>query len=180
MEENKILFKNTSKMDGKEIENVQALKIKKMLWGTSIALFASFTAVGIGFYFWQTFLGIAMIVLGAFGSLWLYPYLVKSNLKKENESIFAGKKYLNHFEFYEEEIVVSSDVAREGQNEYEEKAKEKFLYSDITKVVAYKEYLFLYVTKYQSLILNQKGMTTGVVADLLELFKSKNIKVIQK
>ena len=180
MEEKKLLFKNTSKMDGKEIENVQAVKIKKMMFATSIALFIAFTAIGIGAYFWETFLGVAIIVVGAFGSLCFYPYLVKSNLKKQNEMIFKGKKYLNHFEFYEEEIFVTSEVSGENENQYEEKASEKFLYNEITKVVVYKQYLFLYLNNVQSLILNQKGMTTGVVADLIEFFKNKNIKVIQK
>ena len=177
--EEKLLFKNTSKLGKEELDVFQNFAVKKTSLLTSLILFAICAGAGVGLFFVQMYLGIAFMIAGLLGAF-IMPYVISVSVKKQNQAVFQNKKYLNHFEFFEDVIVITSDVAENDSNEYEEKVKENLAYEDIHHVVVYGIYIFIFINKYQSLILNQKGMTEGVSADLLEFFKAKGIDVKYK
>lgn len=177
--EEKLLFKNTSKLGKDEIDIFQNFAIKKTSLLTAIILFAICAGAGVGLFFVQMYLGIAFMVGGLLGAF-IIPHVISSSVKKQNQAVFQNKKYLNHFEFFEDIIVITSDAAENDSNEYEEKAKENLKYTDIHHVVVYGIYIFVFINKYQSLILNQKGMTEGVAADLIDFLKAKGISVKYK
>lgn len=177
--EEKLLFKNTSRMGKEEIDIFQNFAIKKTSMWTSIAILLICVGTGVGLFFVNMYLGIAMAVAGAIGAF-IMPYVISQSVKKQNQAIFQDKKYLNHFEFFEDKVVITSEAAEMDSNTYKEVAKQDISYEQIDHVIVYGLYLFVFVNKYQSLILNQKGMTEGVVGELLDYFKSKGIKVQYK
>ena len=120
------------------------------------------------------------MVCGVLGGAFIMPYMITDGIKKQNQQMFDNKKCLNNFEFYNDHIKITSEVTTKDSNEYVESANEVLLYLDVYQVAVYKTYIFIYINKRQSYILNQKGMTKGVVADLLDFLKSKNIKIKDK
>ena len=177
--EEKLLFKNTSKLGKEEIDVFQNLAVKRTSLVTSLLILFICVGAGIGLYFVHMALGIGFMVAGLLGAL-IMPYVIKETVKKQNQEIFKDNKLLNSFEFYEDKIVVTNEIARDGSDIYEEKGKDIIAYSDIDHAVVYGIYIFIFINKYQSVILNQKGMTEGVAADLIEYMKSKGIKVDYK
>lgn len=179
--EEKLLFKNTSRLGKEEIDVFQNLAVKRTSLVTSLFILFICVGAGIGLYFVHMALGIGFIVAGVLGAI-IMPYVVKETVKKQNQEIFNFKdtKYLNSFEFYEDKIVVLNEIAKADSDTYEEKGKDIIKYSDIDHAVVYGIYIFIFINKYQSVILNQKGMTEGVAADLIEYMKSKGIKVDYK
>lgn len=179
MEEKKLLFKNTSRMGKEEIEVFQNFAVKKTSILASIVLFAICAGAGVGLLFVYMFLGIAFMIAGVLGAV-IIPYVINQSVKKRNQDIFKDNKYLNHFEFFEDELVITSEVAENGSNEYKESAQERLTYEQLDHVIVYGLYIFVFINKYQSFILDQRGMTQGVSADLLEYLKSKGLNVTLK
>ena len=114
-------------------------------------------------------------MIGLLGAFVLFPYVMKDNVKKNNQKLFSGKKFLNTFEFYEDRVVITCEEAEENSNEYTAKREETIAYEDLYKLEVHEPYVFIYVDNVQSLLLNEKGMTKGVIADLLEFLKSKGL-----
>lgn len=179
-QENELLFKNTSRMNEEEIFSFQSFVLKKTIILSAIAIVLVCAAIGVGLLFVNTFLGIAIMVCGVLGGAFIMPYMITDGIKKQNQQMFDNKKCLNNFEFYNDHIKITSEVTTKDSNEYVESANEVLLYLDVYQVAVYKTYIFIYINKRQSYILNQKGMTKGVVADLLDFLKSKNIKIKDK
>ena len=178
--EEKALFKNSSKMNENEMFVFQSYALKKTIFLSSFFLIIFCVVLGARLCFVKLFLGIAIIIAGLIGGFVLVPYILKDSIKKQNKLIFDNKKYLNHFEFYDDFLEVTNEEAATNENIYHFVIKEKFNYSDLLKVVVYGTYIFLYINKSQSLVLNQKGMTLNTSAELVSFLKSKNIKVIDK
>ncbi len=180
MEEEKILYKNSSKMDDEEIIIFQNYALKKTLFISSIVFTLIFIAVGIGTSFFDLTMGIVFIVCGLLGGFVLLPYLIKENVKKQNKTSLGDKRYLNTFEFYEDYIFVESKASAKDKNEFQQVATQKVLYKDVFKIVVYREFLFIFLNARQSLILNFKGMTFGTAGEMIEFLKTKSIKFVDK
>ena len=169
------LFKNTSKMGENEVYEFQSFILKKMILTFSIIIAIVCLGVGVGLYFVASYLGIAIAVIGLLGAFVLFPYVMKESVKKNNQQLFNGKKYLNTFEFYDDRVVIVCEEADENSTEYTKKREETILYENLYKLELHEPYIFIYVDKVQSLLLNEKGMTKGVIADLIDFLKSKGI-----
>lgn len=179
--EKQIKFKNTSKMNEDEIAVFQNYALKKTIILSSALLIGFCVLIGVGICFAQLYLGVAVIIAGALGGGVLMPFLMKDSVKKQNKLIFGEKKYLNHFEFYNDYLMVTSEsTTSKESNDYQKVAEEKVLYSDLFQVVVYKTYIFLYINKAQSFVLNQKGMTLGTAGELILFLKDKGLKIIDK
>ncbi len=181
MEENEVLFKNTSKMNDEEISVFQNYALKKTILITSILFTLVFCGVGAGFCFIDLTYGIIFLVCGILGGFVLIPFLMKDSVKKQNKLLLGDKKYLNTFEFCEDYIFVTSQATSSKEsNDYQEVASQKIFYRDIFKFVTYKEFMFIYINARQSFILNFRGMTKGTIAEVIELLKGKGIKFVDK
>ena len=106
---------------------------------------------------------------------------MKENVQKQNNDNLGDRKYLNTFEFYENQINVATEATTSKQsNDYKQIATQTLRYEDLYQLVIYKNHLFLYINPSQSFILNFNGMTKGTYQELIELIKSKNVKTIDK
>ncbi len=176
-----LLFKNTSKMDEKEITIFQNFALKKVTITSSVVFALFFVALGIGLAFVNVALGVILIVCGCIGGFIFMPYLMKENVQKQNNDNLGDRKYLNTFEFYENQINVATEATTSKQsNDYKQIATQTLRYEDLYQLVIYKNHLFLYINPSQSFILNFNGMTKGTYQELIELIKSKNVKTIDK
>ncbi len=181
MQEEKVLYRNTSRMNDEEISVFQNFALKKTTIVSSIVFSLIFVGLGVGLCFADLTIGITLIVCGILGGVVLLPYLMKESVKKQNKVILGDKKYLNTFEFYEDYIFVSSKATpNKESNDYEDIASQKLYYHEIFKVVVYKTYLFIYINKRQSFILSFRGMTKGTIGEVIEYLKGKAIKTIDK
>lgn len=181
MEEKNVLFKNTSKMDDKEISLFQNFALRKKTIITSVIFSLFFIGGGIGLCFLDLTMGITFIICGVVGGVILLPYLMKETVKKQNQVTLGDKKYLNTFEFFEDHILVTSEAtANKESNDYKPMATQILPYNEIFKVVSYKEFLFIYINKVQSFIVNFKGMTKGTIGEVIDLLKLKGVKFYDK
>lgn len=175
------LFKNTSKLDEKEVEVFQTFVMKKTNLFLSIFFTLVFVAMGVGCCFYLSlFTGIILAVCGALGGFLLLPYLMKEMMKKQNAKIYGGKKYLNTYCFYEECMTIQTESARGQDGAFEDMSNEKLYYNEVFQALAYRDHLYIYVNARQSFILDYKGMTQGTIAELIDFIKSKNIKFVDK
>lgn len=173
-------FKNTSKLDLEEIAILEGFAIKKSIWLMSIIFALLFVGSGVGLLFWNTTAGIIAIICGVLGGIFLLPYLIKENVKKQNEQMLGGKKYLYTYEVYKDKMVVKTQSANTNENEYQDEIEKDIELKDLFQVVCYKQRLFVFVNAQQSFILNYKGMTHGTIGGLIEHLKSKGIKILEK
>ena len=180
MEKNEALYKNTSKLDLKEIEMFQKFAMKKNIILISLLFTLVFVGLGVGVSFFELTLGIVVIVCGVLGGFVLLPFLMKDNLKKQNAKNFGNQKYLNTFDFTEEYVLITSESASEGSNDYKQLASQKLDYSNIYRGVLYREHLYLYISAQQCFIIDYRGMTKGTIAELIDFLKTKNVKIIDK
>ena len=176
-----LLFKNSSKMNEDEIQVFQKFALKKTIIIASICLILGFAIIGALVCFVELFLGITIIVAGVLGGAVLMPFLMKDSVKKQNTLTLGDRKYLNHFEFYNDYIFVTSEATTSKEsNDYQEVASQKVFYNDLVQVVVYKTYLFIYINKAQSFVLNQRGMTKGTAGELVDFLKDKGLKMVDK
>ncbi len=181
LKEKQIKFKNTSKMNEDEIAVFQNYALKKTIILSSALLICFCVLIGVGLCFIELYLGVAIIIAGVLGGGVLMPFLMKDSVKKQNKLVFGDRKYLNHFEFFQDYFMVTSEATTSKEsNDYSVNAEEKLLYSDLFQVVVYKTYIFLYINKAQSFVLNQKGMTLGTAGELILFLKDKGLKIIDK
>lgn len=176
-----VLFKNTSRLNEEELLVFQNYALKKTIITMSIVIVALFAIAGAGLCFLELYLGITVIVAGILGGVVLFPFMMKDSLKKQNKLMLGEKKYLNTFEFFNDYLLVTSEAtASLTSDEYKEEASSKVSYESLFRVDIYKTYVFIFINKAQSFVLNQRGMTKGVVEDLIEFLKSKGLKVTDK
>lgn len=174
------LFKNTSKMDHEEISVFQNSVSKKANFTTSIIFTLIFVGAGVGLAFLDLTIGIIAIACGVLGGFVFLPYLLKENMKKVNKESLGDKKYLNTFEFYGDNFVVTSEASPLDEQKFEVVGSQKIYYKDLHKVVVYQERLFIFINPRQSFIFNFKGMTKGTAGEVIELFKNNNVPVKDK
>lgn len=168
-------------MDDEEITLFQSYALKKTTAISSIAFTLFFVILGIGLSFVILPMGIILIVCGCIGGLIFVPYLMKESIKKQNSQNLGDRKYLNTFEFYQDTIEVTTEATSSKQtNDYKPVATQSVKYEELFQLVVYKGHLFLFISPGQSFILNFKGMTKGTYQDVIDLVKSKNVKIIDK
>lgn len=180
MENEEVLYKNTSKLDTEEIALFQKFAVKKTFIMVSIIFSLIFVGVGVGVSFIELTFGIITIACGVLGGFVLLPYLMKENLKKQNAQSFGDKKYLNTFDFYGDYVFITSESALPNTNEYSQIASQKLFYTDVYQGVLYRDHLYLYINAQQSFIISYKGMTKGTIAEVIDFLKTKNVKIIDK
>lgn len=171
-----ILFMNTSKLKEEDITAFQTFAMKKYSIFIAITIAVVFGGLGVGLCFVNTYIGIAILLAGIIGGLFFFPYLSRNQIKTQNSAIFDGKDYANSFEFYSDHFrVINIDNSAS-----EKEISQEFLYSELYKLVDYKQYIFIYINKNQSFLLNKTGMKKGTVAELIDFLKEKNIKFQDK
>lgn len=170
-----ILFSNTTKLNGSEVTAFQNHALKKYTLTISIVIAVFFSAIGIGLCFINTYLGAAIIVAGIVGGVILFPYLTKETIRKQNLEIFGDVDYINQFNFYEDKLEVINIDERSNKQ-----ASQEFDYQEIYKIEEFKLRLFIYINKNQSFIFDAKSMTKGTVGEVVDLFKSKGVKIVDK
>ncbi len=177
----RIIYKNTSKMDEDEITLFQNYAMKKTTIISSVAFTLFFVLFGIGLSFVILPMGIILIVCGCIGGLIFMPYLLKDSVKKQNTQNLGDRKYLNTFEFYENSVLVTTEATSSKEtNDYKPIANQTINYNELYQLVVYKAHLFLFISPGQSFILSFKGMTKGTYQDVIDLIKSKGVKIIDK
>ena len=180
-ENNELLFKNTSKIDSDEISLFQKYALKKTVLLSSIIFSTFFILLGIGLCFVDITMGVISLVAGVAGGCVLLPYLMTEAVKRQNKAILGDRKYLNTFEFYQDHIFISSEATSSLEtNDYQKVASQNLYYNEIVKFVIYKERLFIFINKYQSFILNYRGMTYKTADELIEFLVQKGIKKVDK
>ena len=176
MEENKVLFSNTSKLDKDSVARFNKV-IGKKITGYAVVLIVAFCAVvGAMLMLVNLFLGITVVGVGVIVGAPLGAYLIKDNMKKESEKFLAGKKYLVHFEFCEENIRIKAEASNENESKYSFSGEEILDYSMITKIVVSDTDLYLQ-RQGRANIIDQKGMTVGTAGELIEFLRAKGIKI---
>lgn len=176
-----LLYKNTSKMDEDEITLFQNYAMKKTTIISSATFTLFFVLLGIGLSFVILPMGIILIVCGCIGGLIFMPYLLKDSVKKQNTQNLGDRKYLNTFEFYENSVLVTTEATSSKEtNDYKPIANQTINYNELYQLVVYKAHLFLFISPGQSFILSFKGMTKGTYQDVIDLIKSKGVKIIDK
>lgn len=178
--EEKVLFKNTTKLNENDVAAFQKDVIKKISFTYGVIIFLICLGAGVGLYFVNSFLGIATIVLGAVGGFAIFPYSTKTYSTRSNTENFFGIKSTNYFEFYQDEFIVKGEIADIESRKKKELQEEKYSYAEVVKVTVIKNYICIFINKSQSFVLDKRGMTKGVCEDLIFLFKEKQIKVKEK
>jgi len=180
MKEEKIVYKNTTKMEVNEIITFQTFAMKKVNLITSILFALIFVGIGVGLSFVNVTCGIITIVCGLLGGFVLLPYLMKESIKKQTTQSFGENEYLNTFEFNEETFKIVSEEKLANQEEYKEVASQELSYEDLYQAVLFRDHLFIYISARESFIVNYKGMTQGTIGEVIDLLKSKEVKIIDK
>lgn len=174
--EEKVLFSNVSKLDENAVEKFNKVISKKII-GYAILIVVAFSGlIGGLLCIANLFLGIATIGVGVVVGIPLITYLIKDTMKKDAHKLLGGNKYLVHFDFYENEVLLKAEACTEGSKEYTPSGEDRMEYGEILKVIVSDTDIYIQRTG-QANILDQRGMTKGTAGELIEFFKSKGIKV---
>lgn len=173
--EEKLLFSNTSKLDQSVVEKFNKTISKKII-GYAILLVTLFCGVVGGLLcLLNLFLGIAVIGVGVVVGIPLVTFLIKDAMKKDSQKLMNGKKYLVHFEFYENELILKAEEANENEKEYTFSGEDRIDYTQILKIIVADTDVYIQRAG-QANVLDQRGMTKGTAGELIEFLKSKGIK----
>lgn len=174
--EEKILFSNTSKLDQGVVEKFNKTISKKII-GYGILLVTLFCGVVGGLLcILNLFLGIAVIGAGVVVGIPLVTFLIKDSMKKNAQNLMNGKKYLVHFDFYENEILIKAEEAEEKDKHYTFSGEDRIDYAQILKVIVSDTDVYIQRAE-QANVLDQRGMTKGTAGELIDFLKTKGIKV---
>ena len=174
-EDKDILFINTTKLTEEEVTNLQLFTLKKYNLLISIMIAVFFGGIGIGLCFVNTYVGVAILLAGIIGGLFLFPYVTKEQIKRQNNQIFANQDYINSFEFYNDYINIKN-IDKNNEKEI----SQNFNYSGLYKVVEFSQFVYIFINKNQSFMLDKKGMTKGTIGEVIELLKENGLKYQDK
>ena len=170
-----LLYKNTTKLSEQAITSFQIFAMKKITWLIATLITVVFGGIGIGLCFVNTYIGVAVLIAGILGGVIFFPYLVRSQLKKQNELIFQGGINVNEFEFYENQLIVTN-IDKNSESDI----FQSYLYKDLNKIIEFADYVAIYINKNQSYLLDKRGMNKGTISEVLSLLKQNNIQYIDK
>ena len=149
--------------------------MKKITWLIATLITVVFGGLGIGLCFVNTYIGVAVLIAGILGGVIFFPYLVRSQIKKQNELIFQGGINVNEFEFYENQLIVTN-IDKNSESDI----FQSYLYKDLNKIIEFADYVAIYINKNQSYLLDKRGMNKGTISEVLSLLKQNNIQYIDK
>ncbi len=170
-----LLYKNTTKLSEQAITSFQIFAMKKITWLIATLITVVFGGLGIGLCFVNTYIGVAVLIAGILGGVIFFPYLVRSQIKKQNELIFQGGINVNEFEFYENQLIVTN-IDKNSESDI----FQSYLYKDLNKIIEFADYVAIYINKNQSYLLDKRGMNKGTISEVLSLLKQNNIQYIDK
>lgn len=170
------LFENTTFLNRDDLYKYQKCEIKKSVWLASglLLLFTIGISVPLALFV-EIYLGAILLIIGAVCSIVLLPYIIADGIKKQNAQILSQADISINFVFFQDEFIVQAK-----QKESEKKARESYVYSQIIKVSLYDVYMFIYTSPNASLVLDRRNMTKGTSGDIIDLFKSHGVKVVDK
>ena len=172
--DNDIFFANTTNLDANQITTFQLFALKKYHIFISIMITVVFGGLGIGLIFVNEFVGTAVLLAGIIGGLFLFPYMMKDQIKKQNQ-VFQENDYKNTFLFYQDKLLVlNQDVKKE--KEY----RQEFLYQELFRVDEYTQVVYIFINKNQGFILDKTKMTKGTIGETIEFLKTKGVKYKDK
>lgn len=172
-----IKFKNTSRIDENTVLEMQKKITKKMSMMVAFLWSVLFVILGVALLFVNTFLGVSVITCGTVGSFTLVPFIVKDSTKKQTQKLFQGKKFLVTFEFYDDSLNVLSESSESGENNFIPENSIKVSYDEIKKCTQNDLYIYLFLNKSQSLILDKKGMLKGTADEIVSFLNEKGVKI---
>lgn len=165
------VFKINSKFSDKEYTAFQQYTAKKVLVPICIVCSLIFLALGIIRLFDDIYLGVAFIVISViFPFIYLKAYNREIN-KKKYKSAMVGDDVNNLMEFTEDGF---TEKTYRGE---EQVGVTSLKYSDLFKVVDYKDYLFVYISKVQAFIVDKNGFVVGDVDSFKQFLTEKGVKL---
>lgn len=171
-----LLFACVSKVDREAVDRFNK-HIGKKVMTSGVALIIGFCAlVGGLLCLVNLFLGITTIGVGVVIGAPLTGYIIKDAMKKQSESFLAGNKYLVHYDFFEDDIVIRAQVAEENEKNYQPVGEEVVSYAQILKVIVHDTDIYIQ-RQGQANIIDQRGMTKGTAGELIDFLKKKGLKM---
>ena len=169
--ENSVLYKNVSGVGSKESKALMKIAIWNPMLISAVAFPLSIALLGVvwlleGDLTFAIIMFVLAVALAIFCPL-LFILVFNHNSKK----LIGGRRLLNTFEFYEDHLAVKTENIIETESIVT--GTSNIIYQNLFKVVVNKEYIFIFINKQQSFILDQKGMVEGDVNGLLEFLKGK-------
>lgn len=171
--ENLCLFKTVTPFTEKENMDFQLYHAKKISLFVDIMFPVAFILLGLIFILDKDYIfGGTFCVCGVIMPI-VWNVVFRSALKKNKQAFMSGKTS-NGADFY-------SDYFTEKTFRGEEQiGAMNVKYTDVVKVVDYKEYFFVYVSKIQAVIIKKDGFIVGDADKFLDFIALKNIKIVGK
>lgn len=169
--EDEVLFKNVSAIRKKEINALFKLTaIKPLLLG---GVCCPLILIALGVVWFLTGFEDTAIWLFCFGGAFLivYPLFFCLGIRKMNSKLIDGKRLVNTFEFKQDGLVVTSENL--AGTERVLVGTSNIPYGELFKVVCTNDYMFLFVDRQQSFILDYEGMLQGDAEQFIQFMKSK-------
>ena len=171
------LFENTTFLNRDDLYKYQKSEVKKFILLASGLLLLVTIGISVPLaLFVEIYLGAIMLIIGAVCSVVLLPYIINDSIKKQNAQLFSQTDIAIEFAFFQDEFSVQA----KQNGESEKSASESYNYSQIAKVSLYNVYMFIYTSPRTSLVLDRRNMTKGTSGEVVDLFKSHGVKVIDK
>jgi len=171
--DNLCLFKTVTPFTEKENMDFQLYHARKITLFIDIMFPIAFILLGLIFILDKDYiLGGTFCACGVIMPF-VWNAVFRSTLRK-NKQAFMGGKTSNGADFY-------ADYFTEKTFRGEEQiGAMNIKYSDVVKVVDYKEYFFVYISKIQAVIITKSGFIVGDADKFLDFIALKNIKIIGK
>lgn len=171
-----ILFSNTSLLNKEAVDRFNKVTSKRIIGYGSLFVGCFSGIVGGLLCLVNLFLGISIIGVGFVIGIPLIAYLIKDAMKKDAQKLLDGKKYLVHFDFYEEGVKIRAEESLEEENKFKFSGEEEFSYEEIAKIVVSGTEIYIQRIS-QANILDQRGMTKSTAGELIQFLEKKGIKV---
>lgn len=165
-------YTNVSGLGEKEIKALtKETLLQPILFGCLYVPLLMFALGGCCFTFdWE--FAIIFFVFGGLMAI-VYPIILMANLKKSHKKMLEAGKILNRFSFTEESLQVESQRKTPGSEEYLTIGTSTHFYSELYRVLVTQDYIYLFINKQQSYVLDRVGMIDGTSAELIEFLQAK-------
>lgn len=165
------LFSARSQMSDKEYTVFQEYSARKTIVPIAIICSLIFVVLGVVYVFDDLITGIVFMATGVlFPFIYLAFYRREVN-KKKYKSNLIGNDVINFIEFKED--CFSEKTFRNG----EQVGFTLLKYSDLVKIVNYKNYLFIFISKVQAFIVDKNEFRQGTAQEFLTFATQKGITI---
>lgn len=167
------VFKIKSKSGDKEYMSLQEYTSKKILVPLCIICSLVFVVLGAIYLFSDLFTGIMFLVVAAVFPFIYVKFYKKEINKKKYKPATVSEDVVNYTEFSEDGFCEKT-FRREEQI-----GVTSLKYTDLVKLVDYKGYFFVYISKMQAFIIDKSGFVVGTAEDLKSFLAEKGVKIVK-